>query len=131
MNDEFNRLANKLGSRYGAVNYIAQEARRRRSESDYTMLESEAISWVLTGNKPPTRARSKVDISTNISMVQDILSEIEDDNVRASVYASYKQSLKVGHLIYCYHESLDEGQQSRVRVLMKMIWYNIKQERRL
>ena len=127
-NDKFNELCKALGSNYAAVAYITKLARKKMSSRNYQMLESEAISWVLTGVEP--KVRKKIDIRAHFeyNIVEDILCLVDDVAVCKLVRKSYGESLKRHHLIYCYHSTLDKGRRSRVRILTRMIWYNITQE---
>ena len=127
---EFDQLAEALGSTFAAVNFIAKLAREKREQSNYSLLESEAISWVLTGKEPPKNRYPKSDILHHVFEISDLLSEIDDEEVAESVWQSYEISLKEHHLIYQYQEGMCEGQKARVRILSRMIWYNIQQEGR-
>lgn len=125
---EFDALADKLGSTYAAVNYIAKSARQKRKQVDNRILESEAITWALTGIQPKLRRVCKVAEWGTLNYLDEVLSYVDDENVAQSVRESYSESAKVHHLIYCYHSDLNESQKSRVRVLTRMIWYNIQEE---
>lgn len=126
---EFDALAAALGSPYAAVNYIAKSARKKLKESNNGILESQAISWVLTGKEPKVHRRMPVyNSSLNIPYVDEVLCYVDDEEVCESVRESYNESLLAHHLIYCYHNNLDEFRKSRVRILTRMIWYNIQQE---
>ena len=126
---EFDELANKLGSTYAAVNYVAKESRKLMMQCNNELLGSEAITCVLTGQPPKRKHRhlSDKDLYSS-SIVDDVLFDVNDDSVEESVRDSYEASLEQHHLIYCYHSELTEPQKARVRVLTNMIWYNIKQE---
>lgn len=126
---EFDALADKIGSPFAAVNYIAQSARKKRQEVDNRILESEAITWAVTGIQPKLRKKiPKVADWYNLSLIDEVLSYVDDEQVAISVRESYNESAKVHHLIYCYHKGLDESRKARVRILTRMIWYNIQQE---
>lgn len=126
---EFDALADKMGSPFAAINYIAKSARVKRQQVDNRILESEAITWALTGIQPQLRERvHTVDEWYNISYLDEVLSYVDDEQVADSVRESYSESARTHHLIYCYHSSLDESRKARVRVLTRMIWYNIQQE---
>lgn len=125
---EFDVLADELGSPYAAVNYVAKTARKLMKEIEYPVMESEAISWVLTGEKPEAKGRNRIPFNYDIHLLDDILSGVDDPEVCISVRESYSASLQAHHLIYCYHMSLDENRKARVRILLNMVWYNIQQE---
>lgn len=124
---EFDQLADKLGSPFSAIHYISQSARKKREEVDYSILESEAITWVLTGVAPKLRARHRFN-RLSMPLIDELLSYVDDEEVSQSVRTSYEESMKAHHLIYHYHNNLDDNRKSRVRILTRMIWYNIEQE---
>lgn len=129
LQDRFNQLAEVLGSPYAAVNYLANLARKLLIDNNNQILESQAITWALTGEAPKIERKkiTKVDTS-NMCGIDEVLCYVDDDEVCESVRNSYHQSLKSHHLIYCYHNSLDEYRKARVRILVRMIWYNIQSE---
>ena len=55
--EQFNKLAAALGSTYAAVRFITIKARTISSRYNYYVLDSEAISWVLSGEKPESAIR--------------------------------------------------------------------------
>ena len=128
---EFDQLAAALGSTYAAVDYIAKSARRKLKVTNNRILESEAISWVLTGVSP--KLRNRIDDVSHIpaNYVDEILCYVDNENICNSVRDSYAASIQVRHLIYCYQKDLDKHEQSRVRILLRMVWYNIISEEEL
>ena len=122
----FNQLVDTLGSPYAATNYLARLARKLLVDNDNRLLESEAITWALTGEKPKLH-RKRADYSLpSMEIVDEVLCYVDDEDVCESVKDSYNKSLQAKHLIYCYSHELTEYQRSRVRILMRMIWYNIQ-----
>ena len=128
LKNEFDEFAAKLGSTYAAINYISKSAREKSEELDYPILASEAISWVLTGEKPNSKGRKYENADANIHILDDILSGVDDLHIKESVRDTYFESMKAHHLIYCYHTNLNESEKTRVRILSNMIWYNIESE---
>ena len=128
---QFDKIADALGSRYAAVRYVSSLARTRSSESKYHIQESEAITWILTGKEPKYRKRLYMDPMkyTDVCILEEILEYVDDREICESVSSSYEASLENRHLIYVYQEGLSQSQQARVRILTRMVWYNIEQER--
>ena len=128
--EQFDKLADALGSRYAAVRYVSNLARSRSSKSKYHIQESEAITWILTGKEPKYRTRLYMDpIKYDVCILEEILEYIDDRKICESVSSSYEASLEYHHLIYVYQEGLSQSQQARVRILTRMVWYNIEHER--
>lgn len=126
---EFDQLAASIGSTYAAVNYVAKSARDKIAHTDGHVLESEAISWVLTGEEPKVRNKTEeIERWYLQNYIDDMLSEVDDIDVAQAVRDSYAASMEQHHLIYSYPEHLDENRKSRVRILTRMIWYYIKNE---
>jgi len=123
--DYFEQLSKQCGSPYAAVNFIAKSARNKLLEVNNQILDSEAISWVLTGIAPEIKKRHKVYYlnGNHISYLDDVLSCVDDVEVCQSVRDSYFISCKANHLIYSYNPELDNDRQARVRVLTRMIWF--------
>lgn len=131
--DKFHKLEHKLGSPYAAVNYISSEARKLASKYDNVILHSEAIDWVITGEKPKIISGvGKLSTKLNYvkSYIDEILCYVDDASVCESVRYSIDASRSSNHLIYVYKDVPDESRQARVRVLTRMIWYNLDLNRR-
>ena len=64
-----------------------------------------------------------IGIDPEMKEIEDFLLYIDDHLVQLSVLASYHATVRSHHLVYIYNENLNEFQQTRVRVLTRMIWY--------
>lgn len=123
-------LAEKT-NRYAAIRMIAAEARKRANQCNNMISHSEAISWVLTGEKPKKlvlaekRGQSIIPQSYFNTVVHDELVEIEDDEVRQAVACSLKLTRENQNLVYVYNKIQDEPRRARVRILTRMIWDKI------
>lgn len=115
------------GNRYAASMYVAKEARRRATNCKDDVLDSESISWVLTGKRNiPARSTQKK-IQKWFHNQYDILNYVEDECVKRSVTRSLGISKTVKHLTYAYEKSLSECDKARVRVLTNILWYQSKE----
>ena len=124
----FQDCVDKLGDVYSATIYIAKEARRRAEATDNLLLHSEAISWVITGEKPSILSTvDNLPTKDNYiqSQVNETLKYIDDLGVAESVKLSINSSISNKHLIYIYKDVPNDHQQARVRVLTNMLWYNL------
>mgnify|MGYP004655945107 FL=1 len=114
------------GNRYQAVRCIASLARSLVKQYDNRILDSEALSWILTGERPDIiddDGNLKPHKST-ISYMDDILSSVDDDEVVDAVKCSISESKKQENLVYLYNNISDSSRQTRVRVLVRIIWYH-------
>lgn len=124
--EQFNRYVSNFGSRFAAVVYVSELARIHAKRAHNKILESEAISWVLTGDRPQIlndtkhiiRSRSRL----KLDYVHDKLCCIDDIDIKDAVYTTLKYSVQSSHLIYLYNNVNDECRQSRVRVLSNILW---------
>lgn len=121
--DEFKQLEEKLGSKYLAINYVSTLARKLKKSVDDCISESEAITWALTGEKPEIRKKTNY---IDYSSLDEVLCYVDDVDVCESVRMSYMKSLKEKHLLYRYKEGINYYQKARVRILVRMVWYNME-----
>lgn len=92
-NKSFERLGKQLGSSFAATMYIAQEARRRRASLNYYVLDSQVISWVVSGSKPKPLPKISKRRNYRNSPIYDKLELVDDIEVREAVIASIRLSL--------------------------------------
>ena len=128
--DQFNELARACGNRYLAVQYIAKASRYLNRTIPERVLESKLISWALTGEKPDLSKYTATFYLENpeIADVLYFLDYVEDIRVKKAVIALYRASVNKKHLTYTCDEYIDPAIESRVRVLLRMLWYRIKTE---
>lgn len=129
-NERFIELVQEFnGNRYMAVNYIVKLARKLTAKYNYMLLDSEAISWLLTGAQPKIVTYYYKSLhnkkSPQHAFIDDILCYVDDKGVSFCVNQSIQMSQKANHLIYIYTGVSDEHRQARIRVLTRIIWYNL------
>lgn len=115
------------GNRYQAVNLVASLARSLVKRYDNKILDSEALSWILTGERPSIiddNGNLKRSNKVFISYMDDLLCEVDDEEVVEAVRYSTAESNRQENLVYLYKRVSEECRQARVRVLVRMIWYN-------
>lgn len=54
----------------------------------------------------------------------DLLSYVDDMNIKDAVEESFSQSVRLGSLTFYYPTKLSPSQKQRVRVLTRMCWHN-------
>lgn len=113
------------GNVFEATMMVASLARSLANKYDNRILHSEALTWILTGERP-----NIIDDDGNIkqkcaslSYLDDILFEVDDDEVCKCVRCSIAESNRSQNLVYMYNNITDEPRKARVRVLCRMIWY--------
>ena len=128
-NEHFNEIVSKFnGNRYQAVQYIQKQSRKLLEYTDNRITDSEAITWVLTGEKPDYESRktfNEITAKYEDAYVDEILCYIDDKQVCESIRLSIRKSDKSKNLVYRYTKGLDESKKSRVRVVTRIIWYNL------
>lgn len=112
-----------LGNMYSVTLYVAQIARKFSEKYEGVPLHSEALTYALQGEIPECiKNLNSVHNGKDglILYIQQILSDIDDMEVRNSVESSIFQSLKSGNLIYQYRSIKDPNLQARVRIIVNM-----------
>lgn len=125
-NDVFLRRAEELKNPYAAVNEVISNARKLMSNNN--LLESQAISWALTGVKP-----KEVISSCKHDTVRNILKQLRFEidapkEVKQSVCMTIYNSINCGHLIYSYTQNLSDCDKPRVEILSNIWWDRINSE---
>ena len=130
----FNVIAEALGSRFAAVNYVSSLARKLCLDTNNEVLQSQAITWAITGEKPAYTTH-KISIDKLNQEYQysldEVLCYVDNEEVCDSVRLSYNKSLEAHHLIYLYSDGLSEYDKPRVRILLRIIWYNLQLDLKL
>lgn len=113
------------GDRFQACNDISSRADAIVKETHHTVSEGEAVSWAITGVSPSRNWRKALAFSApKTKYLVDLLSYVDDSDVRQAVEESFSQSVRLGSLTYYYPTRLNQYQKSRVRVMTRMCWYN-------
>ena len=134
--DSFDELARNIGNRYAAVRFISKQTHKLSIRYHYEIIDSQLISWILTGIKPKSviRYESQIKIENRIrslsdreitSVLDEILCYVDDSNICDSVRCSIIKSKELHHLIYVYKNIQNESQMARVRILTRMVWHSL------
>lgn len=130
----FDKLSSKCESRFEAIQQLAKLSRQKMVQSNNVISESEALTWALTDEKPKDLKR-RMKIKETLQNVyqpvrfyqeqymEDLLSSVDDIDIRHSVRKSFDKSKEAGHLIYMYINELSDGNKARVRILTNLVWY--------
>lgn len=128
-NELINTLADALGNRYAAIQYIMKFARHRADECDNVILHSSALVWVVTGSCPKDlKLRLNIKKHRLSKSLDTFLEYVTDDEIRESVKLSVEQSLQSFNLTYQYNGIQEVARQARVRILVRIILESLDQE---
>lgn len=116
------------GNRYAAVVHVATAARNLLTQYHNAILESQAISWVLTGVVPegigdPSKPKKRRVWAR--SYISQVLEYVTDKEVREAVQDTILESTKEFCLHFVYNDVDDEPRRSRIRILSRMAWVEI------
>lgn len=128
-NEVIQKYTNKFGSIFAATAYIAREARTRADECNNAISHAEALSWVITGEKPAIKiSNARNRYCRAMRHIHEALIYVEDKAVTKCVKTSLQRSLKCNYLVYDYsHIAPDqESRRARVRILTRMIWEDLR-----
>lgn len=121
----WDKLVKAYGSEYKAVVVLSSLARQKAKECNYQILDSQALAWVLTGEKPQTLIElEETSKQRKRSYMRDILAEVRDPDIVSSVISSLRISAENAALCYVYAEGTNKYQQQRIRILCNKIWYH-------
>ena len=122
----FEQIANSVGNRYSAVQYIALQARKLGiAKRDYHIFESKLIQWVLTGSCPYTESEmERRRIASDYDGLSALLEWVDDKEVNKEVRTLYSESVRNRRLTYCERTDLSKGKVTRVNILLRMAWYS-------
>lgn len=89
----YDKLTAAFGNPYAAVIYISKLARELSKTVDYDILDSQALSWAITGVKPepakiPTSAKMAIKLP-----IADVLQLVDDTEVKEAVVESLRHSV--------------------------------------
>ena len=113
---------------YLAVNRIANLARQKSKECGYQIRDAEAVTWAIQGVEPGYQQlteREQYISKYRFSYLTELSCYIDDLEVKEAFEESYRESKIAQNLTYRYKTIIDEPRQARVRVLLRMVWYNI------
>lgn len=115
---------------FAAINYVSAVARRRRNAVHNCITESEALTWVISGEEPinlrPNLKQYYKHKNRAIEYVNDRLCYIDDKDVRRAIQLTIQDYRSSGHLIYNYNNISDDPRQARVRILCNIITEELK-----
>ena len=111
--------------KFYAVAVIGRMASNLVKKYKGVILPSEAISWLFTGDRPEILNKYKRYQLTYefTTFEEDVLELVEDEEIKACVIESIKESKKNQNLTYFYKDVKDTNCKARIRILTRIIWY--------
>lgn len=132
-NKIINEYEESLGNRYAAVRAISAEARKRAEENENRISHSTALSWVILDEKPIQLIDPKYFPLTELEVLRkntaDYVLNIDDEEIRQAVTESIDESIESQYVVYNYGSVDDIERQSRVRILVNLIWDKVYLDR--
>lgn len=118
-NPIYDQLSESLGLFYPTV-LMANNAREIAKSLDYRITDSVALDYAARGETPDPKDYP----DHRLDRVKDYISYIDDIEIKSAIISSYENSLKQNNLVYMYNTIQDTYRQSRVRVIMNILWDN-------
>lgn len=89
----YDRLTAAFGNPYAAVIYISKLARELSKTVDYDILDSQALSWAITGIKPqPVKIPTSAKLAIKLP-IAEVLQLVDDEEVKDAVIESLRHSV--------------------------------------
>ena len=118
---------------FEAINSWSNDANNLYSQLNGVISNSESLTYSLTSEIPKHIYQripiSKVDLRYEYLYIQEALTQVEDKKVKISVIFTLKQSKLEKNLVFVYIDGMSASQKARVRVLSRLIWYNLYPEK--
>lgn len=92
-NKLYNTLTAAFGNSYAAVIYISKLARKLSKTVNYDVLDSQALSWAITGIQPqPIKLPVSIKLAVKLP-IAEVLQLVDDEEVKDAVIESLRHSV--------------------------------------
>lgn len=129
-NENLDRYIKQCGGKYNATVFVGKEARRLCEKYDNVISHAEALTWILSGVVPEGVKQYEIRIKQreqrSLWYAKEYLSNILDKEVRKSVLESIRRSKNRNHIEFFYGEVFEEPRRTRIRILTRKIWDEMK-----
>ncbi len=123
------RYNSKYENTFEAVKHWYDDAQRLKRISNNKLSNSEALNAALTGKLPQNYiSRRSIDLAESEYIdryIREAVSQIDSIDIQKSVLVSMNISRKNRKLIFAYSSKLTSSEKSRVRIIDRLIWYNL------
>ena len=117
------------GNVFEAICKFSTDAEKVKAKTEGRLSNSEALSAVLNKALPEnTFNRQRVETMEQLYIeryIREVLSQIDDIAVRYSVSQTLQKSKAEKNLVFTYLDALSPAQRARVRIISKLVWYNL------
>ena len=130
MDSQYSEFYKKLNSSpriYADILSVSKQAKDLAKRSGEAILHSEAISMVLKGETSNLISDDEVIDEYESKYIKEMFMYIDDKEIKDAVYDSFYDSKKNHNLIYQYNDIIEPDRQARVRILTRMLWFNLVQ----
>ena len=130
MDSQYSEFYKKLNSSpciYADILSVSKQAKDLAKRSGEAILHSEAISMVLKGETSNLISDDEVIDEYESKYIKEMFMYIDDKDIKDAVYDSFYDSKKNHNLIYQYNDIIEPDRQARVRILTRMLWFNLVQ----
>ena len=125
----YDKYMNQTNNVFDAINLWVDESNSLNSKYLNKLSDAEALSSVLNGKLPENINNRKVvkEVEANYASryIDEVLSEIDDNLIKISIMKSLDLSKLKKNLVFKYADGLSRAQKARVRIVCKLIWYNL------
>ena len=104
---------------------VSNQARSLADRSGNSILHSEAISMVLKGEQTDIISDDELIDEYESKYIKELFMYIDDKDIKDAVYDSFYDSKLKKNLVYVYNNISDAYKKARVRILTRMLWYNL------
>lgn len=116
-NSHYQELCKEMNP-YLAIMQISDDTRKICDSLDNRITVASALNYAAQGKVPNPKDYP----DHRLDRVKEYLTYVDDVELKAAVIASYEQSLAKNNLVYEYKTIEDTARQSRVRVIMNLLW---------
>lgn len=122
---ETRRAIEYSSNAYGIINSIVQEARHIYEDTNYRILQSQAITHAVNHTKPDLYDITRSEDEYEAKAIRESFCYIDDIAIKHAVYDSFYDSKHAGEIVFVYNEIADESRRARVRVLTRMLFHQL------
>ena len=119
----------KTSNIFEAINVWVSDADKLKTQYQNRIDNNEALSSMLTCNLPQNLDRRRIvkDVEQNYidRYIHEALTQIDDKDIKISVLQTLNHSRSEKNLVFIYLDNLTKAQKARVRIISRLIWYNL------
>lgn len=118
-NPIYKQYEKSLGE-FEAVMLMAKQTREIASSLDNRITYAKALDYAARGELPNPKDYP----DHRLDRVKDYITYVVDPEIKSAVIRSYEESLAKNNLVYDYNTVGDVPRQSRIRIILNILWDN-------